>query len=142
MELGYSESLLQPMWPLRLSSTAGPYEGIKDTKESIQQNFVFLLQTIPGEWPMNPDLGIGVAQYLFETFGSQELDKLKVRAQKQLKKYLPAINLKNLEFISTDSDQDRGSVVLKITYSIAGLGLIEQINFNFDNTTKTFVYAR
>ncbi len=142
MELGYSESLLQPMWPLRLSNTAGPYEGIKDTKESIQQNFVFLLQTIPGEWPMNPDLGIGVAQYLFETFGSQELDKLKVRAQKQLKKYLPSIKLIDAEFVATASDQDMGNVVLKITYSITAIGLIEQIDFNFDNTTKTFVYAR
>ena len=142
MQLGYSESLLQPMWPLRLSSTAGPYEGIKDTKESIQQNFAFLLQTIPGEWPMNPDLGIGVAQYLFETFDSQELDKLKVRAQKQLKKYLPAIKLIDAEFVATDLDKDMGNVILKIVYSITGIGLIEQIDFNFDNTTKSFVYAR
>ena len=123
MELGFNESLLQPKWPLRMSDTAGPYESIKEAKESIHQNFVFLLQTIPGEWPMNPDLGVGLSQYLFETYGSQELDKLKERMQKQLKKYLPAIKLLRADFVHSESDQDLLNTVLKIVYSIQGYGI-------------------
>jgi len=142
MELGFNESLLQPKWPLRMSDTDGPYESIKEAKESIQQNFVFLLQTIPGEWPMNPDLGVGLSQYLFETYGSQELDKLKERMQKQLKKYLPAIKLLRADFVYSESDQDLLNTVLKIVYSIQGYGLIEEVNFNLDSATKSFVYAR
>lgn len=142
MELGFNESLLQPRWPLRMSDTNGPYDSIKEAKESIHQNFVFLLQTIPGEWPMNPDLGIGISQYLFETYGSQELDKLKERMQKQLKKYLPAIKLLRADFVHSESDQDLLNTVLKIVYSIQGYGLIEEVNFNLDSATKSFVYVR
>lgn len=142
MELGFNESLLQPLWPLRMSDTSGPYESIKVAKDSIQQNFVFLIQTIPGEWPMNPDLGVGLAQYLFETYDSQELFSLKSKLSMQLKKYLPAIKLVNAEFISTEGDQDNSNTVLKISYSIEGYGLIDEINFNLDNATKSFIYAR
>ncbi len=142
MELGFNESLLQPRWPLRMSDTSGPYESIKEARESIQQNFIFLLQTIPGEWPMNPDLGIGLAQYLFETYGSQELEALKERAKKQLDKYLPAIKLIQADFIHTESDQDSLNTILKIVYSIEGYGLVDEINFKLDGATKSFVYAR
>jgi len=142
MELGFNESLLQPHWPLRMDDTAGPYASIKEAKESIHQNFVFLLQTVPGEWPMNPDLGIGISQYLFETYGSQELDRLKERMQKQLKKYLPAIKLVQADFIYSEADQDSLNTVLKIVYSIEGYGLIEEVNFKLDGATKSFVYVR
>jgi len=142
MELGFNESLLQPHWPLRMDDNVGPYASIKEARESIHQNFVFLLQTIPGEWPMNPDLGIGISQYLFETYGSQELDKLKERMQKQLKKYLPAIKLVQADFIYSEADQDSLNTVLKIVYSIEGYGLIEEVNFKLDGATKSFVYVR
>lgn len=142
MELGFNESLLQPHWPLRMDDTAGPYASIKEAKESIHQNFVFLLQTVPGEWPMNPDLGIGISQYLFETYGSQELDRLKERMQKQLKKYLPAIKLVQADFTYSETDQDSLNTVLKIVYSIEGYGLIEEVNFKLDGVTKSFVYVR
>ena len=142
MELGFNESLLQPLWPLRMSDTSGPYESIKQAKESIQQNFVFLVQTIPGEWPMNPDLGVGLSQYLFETYGSQELDMLKERMQKQLKKYLPAIKLVDARFLYTEEDQDSANTILSIVYSIEVYGLMEEVNFNLDGATKSFVYAR
>ena len=142
MELGFNESYLQPYWPLRMDDTVGPYKSIKEARESIHQNFVFLLKTVPGEWPMNPDLGIGIAQYLFETYGSQELDGLKQRIQSQINKYLPAIKLIETEFISSESDQDSLNTLLKIVYSINGYGLIEEVNFKLDGVTKSFVYVR
>ena len=30
MELGFNESLLQPLWPLRMGVSDGPYESIKE----------------------------------------------------------------------------------------------------------------
>ena len=142
MKLGFNQSLLQPYWPLRMSDTAGPYASIEIAKESIQQNFLFLIQTIPGEWPMNPDLGVGLPRYVFETYGSGELDSLKERIQKQLKKYLPAVKLLEAKFIYTESDQDLSNAYLNIEYSIQGYGMIEQVNFGLDSTTKSFVYVR
>jgi len=87
MEINLFQVPLQPRWPLRMSPEEGPYESIKDTKESIQQNLIFLLQTIPGEWPMNPDLGVGLVRYLFEGYNSLELGEFEDRLKKQTKKY-------------------------------------------------------
>ena len=142
MEIKLQESILQPKWPLRLSDTDGPYEGVRKAKESLEQNFVFLLQTIPGEWPMNPDLGVGISKYLFETYDSSELDKFKIRLQSQLKKYLPQIKLVNAEFIDSDDDRDRQTTTLTITYSIGSYGTLEEINLKHDSITKSFVYVR
>lgn len=138
-QINLNRTPLQPRWPLNVG-TEGPYDSIKDARESIQQNFVFLLQTIPGEWPMNPDLGVGLAQYLFEGYNSSELDRLKSRLKNQLRKYLPAIKLIDAKFIHSDEDQDSLNTTLQITYSVDILGVVENIDFGLDNITKSLVY--
>ena len=131
----------QPRWPLAVGPE-GPYESIRDAKESIEQNLIFLLQTIPGEWPMNPDLGVGLSKYLFENYNSPELDQLKSRMKTQLTKYLPAVKLLEAKFIHSDSDQDRLNTTLQIVYSVDILGIVDNIDFGLDNTYKTFVKIR
>jgi len=137
MQVGLNKKQIQPRWPLRISHEVGPYESVADSRESILQNFVFLLQTIPGEWPMNPDLGVGLAKYLFEGYLSSELDEFKSRLKKQLSKYLPSIQLVEAKFIHSDDDIDSLSTVLKITYFIKLLGIVEEIDFGLDPVKKS-----
>ncbi len=137
MQIGLNKKQIQPRWPLRISPEVGPYESVANSRESILQNFVFLLQTIPGEWPMNPDLGVGIANYLFEGYLSSELDEFKSRLKKQLSKYLPSIQLVEAEFIHSDEDIDSLSTVLKITYFIKLLGIVEEIDFGLDPVKKS-----
>ena len=139
MQIVTNKKPLQPRWPLSIGLEDGPYESIRDARESIQQNFIFLLQTIPGEWPMNPDLGVGLATYLFEGYKSAELDEFKSRLKNQLNKYLPAIKLVEAKFVHGDQDQDNLTTVLQITYSVDILGLLDTIDFGLDNTKKTIV---
>lgn len=129
---------LQPKWPLSVGPE-GPYESIRDARESIQQNFSFLLQTIPGEWPMDPELGVGLATYLFEGYNSSELDDLKARLKKQLSRYLPAVKLVEAKFMHTDEDQDNLQTLLQITYAIDILGVVDSIDFGLDNINKSLV---
>ena len=60
----------QPLFPLKYDSVYGPYKPLTSLQESLHQNFVNLLLTSPGEWPMNPDLGVGLRHYLFEMSNS------------------------------------------------------------------------
>jgi phage baseplate assembly protein W len=139
MQTIFNATQIQPKWPLRFSSVHGPYESVATARESVLQNFTFLLQTIPGEWPMNPDLGVGVATYLFESYGSPKLDEVGSSISKQLKKYLPEVQLVSANFIHSDRDQDSLTTVLKIKYSVKLLGIIEEIDFGLDPVTKTTV---
>tara|TARA_B100000131_G_scaffold259458_1_gene255026 strand:- start:455 stop:862 length:408 start_codon:yes stop_codon:yes gene_type:complete len=124
-----------------MSPEEGPYESIKDTKESIQQNLIFLLQTIPGEWPMNPDLGVGLVRYLFEGYNSLELGEFEDRLKKQTKKYLPQVEIVKAEFISTPDDQDFSSTILRINYTISSYGVLEELAFSLDSVKKTIIPA-
>ena len=69
--------LWHPRFPLKYSDNFGPYEPITNIYESLNRDFINLVLTHPGEWPMNPDLGIGIKQYLFEQYDSPKLDELR-----------------------------------------------------------------
>ena len=125
---------IQPKWPLRIDKSVGPYASVFGITESLKQDFVILLQTIPGEWPMNPDLGVGLATYLFEMNGSMEMSKIKSKIETQLSKYLPGITLLEAQFVSTDEDIDNVSTTLTIKYAIPDLGALK-----LDQLTKSMV---
>jgi phage baseplate assembly protein W len=134
-----TKNQIQPKWPLRIDQSVGPYASVDSVAESLKQDFIFLLQTIPGEWPMNPDLGVGLATYLFESPGSLEALDIKTNIQNQLRKYLPNITLLDAKFRSTPEQQDNNESILTITYAINDLGLKDEIDFGLDNTKKTMV---
>jgi phage baseplate assembly protein W len=134
-----TKNQIQPKWPLRIDQSVGPYASVDSVAESLKQDFIFLLQTIPGEWPMNPDLGVGLATYLFESPGSLEALDIKTNIQNQLRKYLPNITLLDAKFRSTPEQQDSNESILTITYAINDLGLKDEIDFGLDNTKKTMV---
>ena len=128
---------LQPRWPLTISNTYGPYEPVDDIRESMIQNFIFLLRTNPGEWPMNPDLGVGLDRYLFEQQNSPELSKFKTRLEKQTKKYLPDIIINTAEFISDDENKDNNVSVLNINFSINYFQIAISALLVVDNLAKS-----
>jgi len=140
MKIDSKKYPLQPRWPLNIDPIDGPYESIREAKESIQQNFIFLLQTIPGEWPMDPELGVGVSTYLFETYNSADLVSFKSNLRIQINKYLPSIKLVEANFIHSEQDQDSLNTTLKITYSIDALGVLDEIDFGLDTSYKTEVF--
>ena len=138
MKININNTPFQPYWPLLIDDVDGPYKSIRSARESIQQNFTFLLQTIPGEWPMNPDLGVGLQRYLFENYNSSDLDSAKQNLKNQLSKYLPSVILVDAKFIQTDEDQDGSSVIFRITYYVELLGITEEIDFGLDSGKKSF----
>ena len=77
---------LQPKWPLKIDPLHGPYASVQNVAESIHQDFLQLLKTIPGEWPGRPDLGIGLVKFLFEHPNSAEFNSVKSRIKAQVGK--------------------------------------------------------
>ena len=48
------------------------YKSHSEIKDSVKQNFMFLLQTSPGEWPGRPEIGVGLRQTLFENYQGKD----------------------------------------------------------------------
>ena len=110
----------QPKFPLKYSSIYGPWTPITEMEMSYQQNFFNLLLTNPGEWPMDPGLGIGLRTYLFELEESLMFANLKPTIISQLRKYLPEIELVDVIFNKNAAQIDRNLMNIVIVYSIFG----------------------
>ena len=139
MAISQNNNQIQPKWPLQIDGAHGPYASVTSAAQSLKQDFVFLLQTIPGEWPMNPDLGVGIETYLFENYESLELTNVRSNIDTQLKKYLSNIKLLDAKFINTSENQDDSITTLQISYVIANSGIQDEINFGLNNVTRTIV---
>jgi len=110
----------QPNFPLRYDTTYGPYTPITSIEKSYRRNFINLLLTSPGEWPMSPGMGVGLKHFLFENPGSEKLLSLAPTIRFQLKRYLPQIELFDLNFDFKDEDIDNNRVKIILSYVILG----------------------
>lgn len=131
----------QPTFPLKYDSTNGPYAQITSLEESLQRDFENLLLTNPGEWPMHPEIGIGLRTYLFNNYQGPEMAELQSRIVDQLRKYLPSIELLAMDLIAPGDNQDMNFLGIKLTYSILGKAVVgatvEKDNFGNIKTEIT-----
>ena len=108
----------QPKFPLRYDSTYGPYSPITSYEASLQQNFINLLMTNPGEWPMSPEMGVGLRHYLFELSSTDPFSGLQERISEQLTKYLPKIEIVELLYDDSPEMVEKNKTNITINYVI------------------------
>lgn len=108
----------QPEFPLKYDNKYGPYSAITSVVESYKRDFINLLLTSPGEWPMSPNIGVGLKHYLFEFKDSEKLSNLGPTIRYQLKRHLPSVELEQIKFDYQDSDLDNNKVRIILVYTI------------------------
>ena len=113
--------MYQPRYPLKFSEVNGPYDSIRELKDTVKQNVMTLLNVSPGEWPGNPELGVGVRRFLFSNYPSPELDAVHKRIKDQFARYLPFLDVRS-ELVDKDeygnSLIDSNEIKLVIRYNI------------------------
>ena len=118
--------MYQPMFPLRENTaTSGTGIGmIEEVKESIKQDFYFLLLTYPGEWPGQPDLGVGILKSIFEPENSPVWVEMERKIRDQVSIHLSEVKIGKIKILfSADNDsQSVPTVTIYIQYSIDWLG--------------------
>ena len=59
-----------------------------------------LIQTLlllkPGTYPDSPDMGIDIAQYMFDLMSERNMNIIKTNIEEQIEKYLPTIYIRNM----------------------------------------------
>ena len=125
--------MFQPKYPLTFSDITGPYRSINDMTENIKQNVLFLLNTSPGEWPGNPEIGVGLRRFLFENYGSQELFNLQQTIKDQFSRYLPFLYVES-EFVEKDQNGnsliDSNTIKVIVKYNIQPLNISDFLEFS------------
>ena len=115
---------------VKLPLARDPSDGfgmIKNFKVMVKQNFKMLLLTSPGERVMEPAFGVGIKQYLFENFNESTFAKIERNILKQTRIYIPAIQIQEISFDSSDPDSNQLSI--RIRYAIPNLNIQDLLEF-------------
>ncbi len=134
--------MYQPKYPLQYSDLVGPYASISSLKDTVKQNVMTLLNVSPGEWPGNPELGVGVRRFLFENYPSPQISAVHETIKQQFAKYLPFVEVVS-EFVDEDGYGnklvDSNEIKLVIRYNITPLSEEDLIILNVGESPSTGV---
>jgi hypothetical protein len=105
--------------PLATSAVFGAYNLNTTFTELATQNLKMLLLTNPGERMMDPGFGVGIRSYLFQQNTPDTYGNITTSIQTQVEKYLPYINIDNIQYSIPENNPDLFpndlSVIIKFT---------------------------
>ena len=108
-----------PAVPLLRDFTNG-FVSISNVNSLVRQNLTMLVLTNPGERVMDSNYGVGLSQFLFESFTNSTFSNIENKIRQQVSLYMPGVTINRISFIE---DQDRNALILGISYSIPNIGL-------------------
>jgi phage baseplate assembly protein W len=128
---------ISPTIPLVYDNIDGPYLLNRTLGETIKQNFKNLVLTSPGERVMVPEFGVGLFNYLFENVSSDTLDRLVERINDQTQAYIPAVDILEINFETSDEDPTLSinEIRLSIKYTISPLDEDDELIITSTMTT-------
>jgi hypothetical protein len=105
----------------------GTYTNIDNEVEFVKQNVKNVLLTNPGERIMIPEFGVGLREFLFENQRDENIRiSVRNRIQHQFDRFLPTVNLKNIDIASEEN-----VLLVRVTYNL--------INFNIQDFVQIAV---
>jgi phage baseplate assembly protein W len=100
------------------------------TKEATKSNILNFLLTGKRERIMNPNLGAGIREQLFEQITSNTIENIEDIITFGLNDYFPQIKLNNL---TVNSSPDQNLIQIYFSYSIKNTNIQDEIVINFNN---------
>lgn len=131
--------MYQPIFPL--IDHGPPWKPWTMAVDSIKQNLILLIYCSPGEWPMNPDMGVGFREFLFDQSTSSRWGELKNRIISQVKKYLSVVDIHEVKVDLDEEDVDNNYAKITIVYSIPVLTSGKRYENTFAMEPATPVHA-
>ena len=110
-------TLFGPRWPLK-KGNEDAFEMYDDVNDQISYYLRCLLLTSPGENISDPKYGIGLRQYLFEQNLDSTRGTMLSDIYSQVGKYLPYLDIQDVQVTATDVEIDSNSLRLTIIYYI------------------------
>jgi phage baseplate assembly protein W len=126
---------ISPKLPLTTNEEDGKYTSNKTLKEVVAQNLKHLILTIPGERIMDPDFGAGLSTFLFRQNDPLVHEELKSTIYTQTEKYLPFVEITDIEILSYLDDPNNISVNalhVSIEYHVIPLGIDDILDLNIE----------
>ena len=114
--------------PLQIGNTA--FNQSFKTIDQVKTNIKSLLLTKRYERVMQPFLGSGLQELLFE-FNDEELaDKIENTINDSLQQWLPYVSVEKIEIEQTNDNKDRNIVYVSISFRIGDTINLETVSFS------------
>jgi hypothetical protein len=115
---------ISPKLPLVTDSTDG-YQLNKTFVDSIRQNLFSLML-------MDPDFGVGLRKYLFETDNLALRSEITSKISQQIQIYIPFVELLDVQFLSQREDPEIAPNILfvTLTYLIRPLDFTDRLDIS------------
>ena len=124
---------ISPKLPLSINKEDGAFALNKTLKEVVAQNLKNLILTIPGERIMDPDFGVGLKTFLFRENTVHVYEEIKSKLESQVGKYMPFVEIENIQFISSLDDPFNVSpdvLHMRVEYHVIPIGLDDSLDLN------------
>jgi phage baseplate assembly protein W len=128
---------LSPRLPLSLGSRFG-YEMLVTVRQTTKQNLKCLILTAPGERTMEPEFGVGIRKYIFQNFGPETINNIKVNIRQQVGRYMPFVKISNATITFGDTmtenpdSNNQNKMFLKLEYVVQSAGISDVLNLSLD----------
>ena len=99
------------------------------TKEAVKSNILNFFLTGKRERIMNPNMGVGIREQLFEQITNNTADNLEDIITFGLSDYFPQIQLTNL---NVNASPDQNLIQIYFSYSIKNTNMQDEIIINFN----------
>ena len=111
-------------------------------RQAIAQNLKCLMLTAPGERIMDPEFGVGLKKYLFQNYGPEVVNNIKVNIRQQVKQYMPFVSIRSEYSIWRFFDRKprfqytKQNVHLGIQYIVQSVGISDVLNITLCRNNK------
>jgi hypothetical protein len=112
-------------------SDSGFFKQTKTTLQQAKHNIINLLKTIPGERLGQPVFGSQLHSILFEPMNEDFGDILEESIRSSLEKWLPYINIKNIDVVIPDYNINRVNIAIDFGLSFEP-SRFESVSISFD----------
>jgi phage baseplate assembly protein W len=124
----YNDYAIGITLPIQITNTA--FNQSFTTIDQLSSNIKNLLLTKRGERLMHPDFGSGLQEILFEPETDEIETKIEEAIIGTMGKWLPYVNIEQIDIDASDSLKDANTVNVSLTFSIAGASELNTVTFN------------
>lgn len=114
--------------PLQIGNTA--FNQSFKTTDQVKTNIKSLLLTKKYERVMQPLLGSGLQELLFEFNDDELADKIETTITDSLQQWLPYVSVEKIEIEQTNDNKDRNIVYVSISFRISDTIDLETVSFS------------
>ena len=111
------------------NGSEGYFTSTKTTLQSVKNNLINLLNTQKGERYLQPQLGLGLRDALFQPIDPDTEDRLIAEISSTISTWLPFVQINSLDVIVEGTgDVDRNKIKINITFGLTELpNMLESI---------------